>query len=454
MQPVFGQDGRILYAFTSTLDGRGVLDSPPGLVASQQFPIERNNLLDPEVSPDGRWLVTTHGGLPGLEGRIRGQYRLYDVTTGKSVREPITALVNQSDYLPCAFSLDGRLLATAVGNNPLVQTKTFQIWDTATGRERGPRLEMKAPVVALAFSPDGRMVAGATWDGEVRLWDTTALQPVGPAIAHGRAVEVLRFSPDGRKLLVAGVGPVKAQARLWDVTTGQPLGPPLDTITGVQDAAFSPDGNTVLTGSLQLTLWDATTCQPIWRAPVLEYVKRLAFSPDGRRVLVTFIRESAARVFDAKTGEPVGPHMRHRKEGMYASYSPDGRLIVTASSDWVARLWDAATGLPVGPPWVNLGYTPVGFFTPDGRGLLLHQDGVIARWEIPEPIEGTPERVRLAAEAATRFSLDRYGRAQPLFPTNMPDPESPRGLKMGPDPYEPVRKRLEELGGPPGAFRR
>jgi hypothetical protein len=222
----------------------------------------------------------------------------------------------------------------------------------------------------------------------------------------------------------------------------------------VHDAAFSPDGKAFLTGSLHLTLWDAATCRPLWKAPVLAPTWRLAFSPDGRHVLATFSGETAARTFDAQTGTPVGPHLRHKKDGVLASYSPDGRLVLTASSDWVARLWDAATGLPLGPPWINLGYTPRGFFTPDGRGVVLHQDGVMARWDIPEPIAGTRERVRLSVEAATRFALDQYGGAQPLFPTFVPDPESERGVKVGPDPYEPVRKRLAELGGPPGHLRR
>ena len=179
-----------------------------------------------------------------------------------------------------------------------------------------------------------------------------------------------------------------------------------------------------------------------------------AFSPDGRRILARIPDEREARLFDIRTGLPTSPPLRRHADVGHARFSRDGRLVLACAFNHTAQLWYAATGLPVGPAWTELSSPTQGSFTQDGHGVLLYEGGAISRWDIPPPLEGTPERVRPAVEAATRASLDEYGGAQLLMPTYQPDPSSKAGRKLGPDPYAPVRKRLEELGGPLGAFHR
>jgi len=84
---------------------------------------------------------------------------------------------------------------------------------------------------------------------------------------------------------------------------------------------------------------------------------------------------------------------------------------------------------------------------------MIADTGSLVRWEVPAPIEGTPERIRLAIEAAVRSFLDPFGAPQTLAPTREFDPVTKRAKAVS-DPFEPVGKRLQELGGPPGAFRR
>src|SRR5439155_510074 len=95
-------------------------------------------------------------------------------------------------------------------------------------------------------------------------------------------------------------------------------------------------------------------------------VEHAAFSPDGRRV-VTASKDHTAQVWDAATGQRVGPALKHAAAVKYAAFSPDGRLVVTASDDRTARLWEATTGRPVGLPLEHGDRVIRAVFSPDGK---------------------------------------------------------------------------------------
>jgi hypothetical protein len=86
-------------------------------------------------------------------------------------------------------------------------------------------------------------------------------------------------------------------------------------------------------------VWDAATGQP--RTPPLRHDGRVLhaeFSPDGRRVITAGSADGAARVWDATTGEPVTPLLRHSSNLWHAAFSPDGRRAVTTAS--TAQVWE------------------------------------------------------------------------------------------------------------------
>ena len=68
---------------------------------------------------------------------------------------------------------------------------------------------------------------------------------------------------------------------------------------------------------------------------------RSQFSPDGKYI-VTASYDYTARVWDAKTGEPVTESLRHEGPVYSAQFSPNGKYIVTASASWdkTARVWE------------------------------------------------------------------------------------------------------------------
>jgi WD40 repeat protein len=113
-------------------------------------------------------------------------------------------------------------------------------------------------VVALAFSPDGALLASGGTDEAVKLWDVkTGEEKAAITHHHSWGLDFLRFNPDGTVLVsarnVKTQGLTPWEVKLWDVKTGKVqatakaghgsyLGP----------VEFGPDG----------TLWTSTTSSP------------------------------------------------------------------------------------------------------------------------------------------------------------------------------------------------
>src|SRR5262249_17834784 len=97
-------------------------------------------------------------------------------------------------------------------------------------------------VYSVAFSPDGKSIATASFDGTARIWDAATGPPRGAPLRHERLVPgspdsvlSVAFAPDGRTVLTGGHD---FAARLWDAATGRPLGPPLRHPSAVLVVAF------------------------------------------------------------------------------------------------------------------------------------------------------------------------------------------------------------------------
>ena len=175
-----------------------------------------------------------------------------------------------------------------------------------------------------------------TLEGSTALRRSLALQPrIIAELQHNSSVNAVAFSPDGRKVATASYDNT---ARLWDVETGKQI-QRLEHDGSVYGVAFSPDGKKLATASSDSSarLWDVRTGKQIQRLEHDRSVNAVAFSPDGQK-LATASSDSSARLWDVRTGKQL-QRLEHDRSVNAVAFSPDGQKLATASDDKTACIW-------------------------------------------------------------------------------------------------------------------
>jgi len=345
-----------------------------------------------DFSSDGNRVVTA-----GADGSAR----VWDAETGRPV-SPI--LAHQGPVIAAYFSPDGTRVLTAS------QDQTARVWEVETGKGVTPFIRRSTPLTDAAYSPNGHDVVTSSTDGTGRVWNLDINDWRTWVIKHDSPVVDITFSPDGRALATGGSDNT---ARVWEITRGEPLTPPLRHNGSVYRVVFSNDGSTLLTASQDglVRLWDiATNRRPgaseEMPAGTSAAARRTSYSID-RRKLLRIADDDSARVFDAGSGEPLSPPLKHGGAIHAANFSPDGTRVFTASGDRTARVWNAVSGEPVGAAMHHGSDVTCGAFSPDGKQIVTGSDDNTARvWNAETGEAVTPPLRHFATVEKVVFSPD------------------------------------------------
>ncbi len=121
-----------------------------------------------------------------------------------------------------------------------------------------------------------------------------------------------------------------------------------------------------------------------WTVPTVTFkhngLVSAELSPDGKRI-VTASSDRTARVWDARSGQPLMEPLKHAGSVTSAQFSPDGTRIVTSSHDKTARVWSAQTGQPLTEPMQHKDWVSSAQFSPDGKRLVTVSEGTVRVWD-------------------------------------------------------------------------
>ena len=235
-----------------------------------------------------------------------------------------------------------------------------------------PQLGHSWPVLSIAFSPDGKVLASGSRDETVKLWDVASGRQLRTLSGHGSWVNSIAFSPDG-KVLASGSG--DKTIKLWDVASGRELRSLSGHTDWVFSVAFSPDGKVLASGSYDSTikLWDVASGSELRTlSGHTDKVTSVAFSPDGK-VLASGGEDKTIKLWDAASGRELrtlnGEPKRQEENSMAqvegvtnwvhsVAFSPDGKVVASGSQDNTIKFWDVASGSELRTLLFHLGEYP------------------------------------------------------------------------------------------------
>jgi len=263
------------------------------------------------------------------------QIVLPEIKPRTAAAAPVTAL---------AYRPDGKLLAAAGYREVL-------LIDPITGDVAGKLAGQAGDVTALAFSRDGLQLAVAAGSpgtaGEVRIYKSAAGAlpagaPVQTIAAHKDAILDLTFSPDGKTLATCGYDRL---VKLWDAETGRLVRELKDHSDAVYGVAFSPDGALLASGSADraVKVWQVADGKRLYTlADSTDWVYAVAWSPDGKRLAAAGVDKSI-RVWDvsAQGGKLVHAVFAHEGPVVRLAWSADSQTLYSLSQDRTAKAWDA-----------------------------------------------------------------------------------------------------------------
>jgi len=267
---------------------------------------------------------------------------LWDVVTGRAIG---TLNGHRGIIWDVAFSPDGQRLASVSSDG------TAKVWDWRNAKEL-KTLEFPGDVVSVSFSPDGQALAvggvdemqngqrnAAVWTFSIDSWEPLIKFP------EYWNIGALAYSPDGK--LLAGGG-TSRNVQIWKASDGAALFT-LNHTQQVGDVAISPDGSTAATATCEMVtntecteggvwLWNLSTGKVIKQlGDFPDLVTRVAYSPDGS-FLIAGARGGKLRVYETTNYEPW--FEATSPGGVEAlTFSPDGTLLATGGANGQVHLW-------------------------------------------------------------------------------------------------------------------
>jgi WD40 repeat protein/serine/threonine protein kinase len=277
-----------------------------------------------------------------------------------------------------AYSPDGKSLAAGCGD------ASIRHWEAATGREMATwKGKDRKKIPCLAFAPDGKSLVAPGLDKprNVTRWDLATGQSKDILTGLRRAVQCLAFGLDGK---VLATGEDDGTVIVWDTATWREQARLAGDADWVSRVEFSPDGRKLAVAypwgpsDGKIRIWDwANQTAPVTSKLIGAYC--VAFSPDGQKLAA--VAFGPVRLYEAATGRLCASLLGHSGSLFALAFTSDGKTLASGGNDRTVRLWDVDTRQPR-CSYADSGPVYAVAFSPDGQVLAsAGQEGTITFWD-------------------------------------------------------------------------
>jgi WD40 repeat protein len=334
---------------------------------------------------------------------------------------------HEGDVTAIAFSPDGKIIAGASNG---IGAATVHFWDSVKGTHINSFKGSELLVSKVLFHPDGNGVVSS--GGGLLIHSDFR---TGKEVHRFGISQLLTFalSSDGRRLVAIGLtsrgegpGRIRLELIVWDAATGKEL--KQRDVAGKLVPAFSADTTIMaLPASHSIAIQEVIAGKEIGKLSREEWAADermsdvLAFSADAKTLLTATLEEkrhhTTLRLWELASGhERLTIPCSSSGRLTQVALAPDGRTAATACDGETMQVWDLATGKET---FRRQGFGVVRSlaFAPNSRLLASgHADGTVLVWELPAQAELNANPERLDARQFQRWWTDLGGADAGKYP--------------------------------------
>lgn len=248
----------------------------------------------------------------------------WDYLQGLCHHERLSIPADLEEVRALAWSPDGKLLATG-GDEGLLKT-----WNADTGAAVSSHAGHDAAIRSLAWSPDGRWIASSDGASSIRLWKAGS-DECQILTKETKGLFSLAWEPAGKRLAAGGTD---SKVKIWHLEHPDQV-TLLHAGRGVNGICWSPDGRRLFAcGNHGLVAaWDIETGTQLWKNEIANtQLSTIACSPDGRR-LTTGGLENAVHFHDPDTGARIRSLFDNQNVVTSVAWAPTGKFLASATRD-------------------------------------------------------------------------------------------------------------------------